>query len=185
MPTLIELDGVGPRVADDAFVAPTAVLIGEVAIEPGASVWFGAVLRGDYNSIVVGRGSCVQDNAVLHSATARPTRVGENVTIGHMAMLEGCEVQDGALVGMGAIVLQGARIGPRALVAAGAVVPEGGEIPGGVLAAGAPAQIKKELGGSSLEWVESAARDYQSLRLRYLAGARRIPLEELRGRPVG
>jgi carbonic anhydrase/acetyltransferase-like protein (isoleucine patch superfamily) len=168
MATLIELEGKAPQIAEDTFIAPTAVLIGDVTVHTGASIWFGAVLRGDNSSIVIGAGSNVQDNCVIHCAIDLPTVVGENVTIGHMAMLEGCEIGDGALVGMGAIVLQRAKVGPRALVAAGAVVGEGMEIPGGVLAAGIPARVKKELAGSSQRWVETAALEYQSKRLRYL-----------------
>jgi carbonic anhydrase/acetyltransferase-like protein (isoleucine patch superfamily) len=168
MATLIELDGVAPRVAQDAYIAPTAVLIGNVVVEPEASVWFGAVLRGDNSGIRVGRGSCVQDNCVVHCADELPTLIGANVTVGHMAMLEGCVIEDGALIGMGAIVLQRARVGARALVAAGAVVGEGMEIPGGMLAAGVPAAVKKPLGGSSERWVEGAALEYQRKRLRYM-----------------
>jgi carbonic anhydrase/acetyltransferase-like protein (isoleucine patch superfamily) len=168
MATLIELDGVAPRIADDAFVAETAVLIGDVVVEPTASVWFGAVLRGDNSQIRVGAGSCVQDNCVIHCARDLPTLIGENVTVGHMAMLEGCTIGDGALIGMGAIVLQRASVGVRSLVAAGAVVGEGMEIPPGVLAAGIPAVVKKELAGSSQRWVETAALEYQSQRLRYM-----------------
>jgi carbonic anhydrase/acetyltransferase-like protein (isoleucine patch superfamily) len=168
MATVIELDGKTPRVADDAFLAPTAVLIGDVTVGAGASIWFGAVLRGDNSAIVIGEGSNVQDNCVIHCADQLPTVVGINVTIGHMAMLEGCEIGDGALVGMGAIVLQRAKVGPRSLIAAGAVVGEGMEIPGGVLAAGIPAKVKKELEGNSQRWVETAALEYQSKRLRYL-----------------
>jgi carbonic anhydrase/acetyltransferase-like protein (isoleucine patch superfamily) len=168
MATLIELDGVAPRIADDAFIAETAVLIGDVVVEPAASVWFGAVLRGDNSQIRVGAGSCVQDNCVIHCAMDLPTLIGENVTVGHMAMLEGCVIGDGALVGMGAIVLQRATVGVRSLIAAGAVVGEGMEIPPGVLAAGIPAVVKKELAGSSQRWVETAALEYQSQRLRYM-----------------
>jgi carbonic anhydrase/acetyltransferase-like protein (isoleucine patch superfamily) len=168
MATVIELDGFTPQVADDAYIAPTAVLIGQVVVEPAASVWFGAVLRGDNSEIRVGAGSCVQDNCVIHCAENLPTVIGANVTVGHMAMLEGCVIEDGALIGMGAIVLQRARVGARALVAAGAVVGEGVEIPGGVLAAGIPATVKKELAGSSQRWVETAALEYQSKRLRYM-----------------
>ena len=157
--------------APDAFVAPTAVLIGDVVVEEGASVWFGAVLRGDFNQIVVGAGSTVQDNSVLHTAEDQPTIVGSNVTVGHLSMLEGCTVEDGALIGMGSIVLNRARVGRRAMLAAGSVVREGGEIPPEVLAAGVPAQVKKQLGGSSSEWVEMAAREYQALRLKYMASA--------------
>ena len=168
MATVIDYEGKTPRVADDAFVAPTAVLIGDVTIEAGASIWFGAVLRGDNSSIVIGPGSNVQDNCVIHCAEDLPTIVGTNVTIGHMAMLEGCRIGDGALVGMGSIVLQRASVGPHALIAAGAVVGEGVEIPGGVLAAGVPARVKKELEGSSQRWVETAALEYQAKRLRYM-----------------
>ena len=168
MATLIELDGVAPRIAEDAFIAQTAVLIGDVVVEPAASVWFGAVLRGDNSQIRVGAGSCVQDNCVIHCADGLPTLVGANVTVGHMAMLEGCTIGDGSLIGMGAIVLQRAKVGANALVAAGAVVGEGMEIPDGVLAAGVPAKVKKELAGSSQRWVETAAREYQAKRLRYM-----------------
>ena len=165
---IIELEGKAPRVAEDAFIAPTAVLIGDVTIHAGASIWFGAVLRGDNSAIVIGAGSNVQDNCVIHCADDLPTIVGENVTVGHMAMLEGCVIGDGSLIGMGAVVLQRATVGANALVAAGAVVGEGAQIPDGVLAAGVPAKVKKELAGSSQRWVETAALEYQSQRLRYM-----------------
>ncbi len=172
MATLVEFGGVRPRVSVEAWLAPTATLIGDVEVAAGASVWFGTVLRGDFGSIRVGRGACVQDNAVIHCASELPTVIGENVTVGHMAMLEGCVIGDGALVGMGAIVLQRASVGAGAMVAAGSVVSEGGEVPAGSLAAGAPARVKKELGGSSARWVQSAAREYQELAERYRTGAR-------------
>lgn len=165
---ILEFEGKTPRVADDAYIAPTAVLIGDVTVESGASVWFGAVLRGDNSAIVIGRGSNVQDNCVIHCADELPTLVGADVTVGHMALLEGCTVGDGALIGMGAIVLQRASVGANALVAAGAVVGEGSEIPPGVLAAGVPARVKKELAGNSQRWVETAAREYQAKRLKYM-----------------
>ncbi|QIN78765.1 gamma carbonic anhydrase family protein [Rubrobacter marinus] len=168
MAHFLAFEGKEPRVAPDAFVAPTAVLVGDVVVEEGASVWFGAVLRGDFNRIVVGAGSTVQDNSVLHTAEDQPTVIGANVTVGHLSMLEGCTVGDGALIGMGSIVLNRARVGKGAMLAAGSVVREGGEIPPEVLAAGVPAQVKKELGGSSSEWVQTAAREYQSLRLKYM-----------------
>jgi carbonic anhydrase/acetyltransferase-like protein (isoleucine patch superfamily) len=117
---------------------------------------------------VIGEGSNVQDNCVIHCADELPTIVGDNVTVGHMAMLEGCVIGDGALIGMGAIVLQRARVGARSLVAAGAVVGEGVELPDGVLAAGVPARVKKALGGESERWVQTAAREYQAKRLKYM-----------------
>jgi carbonic anhydrase/acetyltransferase-like protein (isoleucine patch superfamily) len=161
-------EGKEPRIAEDAFVAPNATVIGDVVLEAESSVWFGAVLRGDFDRIVVGEGSCVQDNAVIHTAAGRPTIVGANVTVGHAALLEGCVVEDGAVIAMGAIVLQGARVGAGALVAAGSVVREGQEIPPRSLAAGVPAVVKREVDGSSRRWVDTAAAEYRQLRRRYL-----------------
>jgi carbonic anhydrase/acetyltransferase-like protein (isoleucine patch superfamily) len=157
-----------PQVPDDAFVAPTATLIGAVELGAEASVWFGAVLRGDFDRIVVGAGSCIQDNAVVHAAEGLPTLIGASVTVGHAALLEGCVVSDDALISMGAIVLQRARIGAGSLVAAGSVVREGQEIPPGVVAAGVPAVVKKHVDGSSRRWIETAAAEYRELRRRYL-----------------
>lgn len=168
--SLYAFEGRQPRVAEDAFVAPSATLIGDVVLEAESSVWFGAVLRGDFDRIEIGAGSCVQDNAVIHVAEGLPTIVGRNVTVGHAAMLEGCVIEDGALVSMGATVLQGARVGAGALVAAGSVVREGQEIPPRALAAGVPAVVKKEIDGSSRRWVETAAAEYRELRRRYLEG---------------
>lgn len=167
-----ELDGKRPRVHPDAFVAPTAVLIGDVEIGPNASVWFGAVLRADQARVVVGAGSNVQDNAVLHCAAELPTLVGENVTIGHNACLEGCVVEDGAVVGMGSIMLQRSRLGSGAMLAAGAVLPEGREVPEGHLAAGMPADVKKPLSGSSARWVTRTAEHYQKNARRFRKGLR-------------
>jgi carbonic anhydrase/acetyltransferase-like protein (isoleucine patch superfamily) len=169
---LYDFHGAEPELADGVFVAPTASVIGNVTVAAGASIWFGAVLRGDFSRIEIGEGTCVQDNAVLHCADDLPTVVGDDVTIGHGAMLEGCVVEDRALVGMGAIVLQRARIGAGSMLAAGAVVLEGQEIPAGVLAAGAPAVVKKELDGSARRWVETAAAEYRELAARYREEAR-------------
>src|SRR5215213_4749501 len=168
MAHLIAFDGKEPRVAPDAFVAPTAVLIGDVVVEEGASVWFGAVLRGDFNRIVVGAGTSVQDNCVIHTNEELPTTIGSNVTVGHLSLLEGCEIEDGALIGMGSIVLNRARVGRRAMLAAGSVVRENQKIPSEVLAAGVPAEVKKDLGGSSSEWVERPPRGYPPFRLKDL-----------------
>lgn len=171
MANILAFEGKEPWIADDAFVAPTATLIGDVVVESGASVWFGAVLRGDFNRIVVGAGTSVQDNSVIHTNEGLPTTVGSNVTVGHLSMLEGCTIEDSALIGMGSIVLNRASVGGGAMLAAGSVVVEDAEIPPGVLAAGAPAKVKKELGGNSAEWVEMAAREYQALRLKYMSGS--------------
>ncbi|MDQ3832508.1 MAG: gamma carbonic anhydrase family protein [Actinomycetota bacterium] len=168
MANFLPFDGKEPQVASDAFVAPTAVLIGDVVVEEGASVWFGAVLRADFSRIVVGTGSNIQDNSVLHTNEGQPTLIGSNVTVGHLSMLHGCIIEDEALIGMGSIVLDRARIGRRTMLAAGSVVSEGGEIPPEVLAAGAPAEVKKALDGSSSKWVATAAHEYRKLRLRYM-----------------
>jgi len=166
--TLFALNGIEPQVAADAFVAPNAALVGAVELASESSVWFGAVLRADFDRIVIGAGSCVQDNAVIHTASGLPTIVGSGVAVGHAAMLEGCVIEDGALISMGAIVLQGARVGAGALVAAGSVVREGQSIPAGMLAAGMPAVVKKQVDGSSRRWLEEAAAAYRLLRRRYL-----------------
>jgi carbonic anhydrase/acetyltransferase-like protein (isoleucine patch superfamily) len=175
---LYRLGGKEPHVPGSAFVAPGATLVGAVELGAESSVWFGAVLRGDFDRIVIGDGSCVQDNAVLHAAEGLPTIVGANATVGHGAMLEGCVVEDGALISMGAIVLQRARVGAGALVAAGSVVREGQEIPPGVVAAGVPAVVRKDVDGSSRRWIETAAAHYRDLRRRYLEEL--TPTEETR-----
>ena len=168
MATIIELDGAAPTIGEDVFLAPTAVLIGDVRVGDRANIWFGAVLRGDESHIEIGEETSVQDNAVIHCAHELPTIVGRRVIIGHGAMLEGCLIEDDAVVGMGAVVLQRASVGSHAMVAAGAVVAERSTIRAGVLAAGVPAQEKKELSGSAASWVSGAAEHYQNLRERYL-----------------
>jgi carbonic anhydrase/acetyltransferase-like protein (isoleucine patch superfamily) len=169
MALLIEYKGKRPQVADDVFLAPSAVLIGDVRVAAGASIWFGAVLRGDFGAITVGAGSNVQDNVVIHVGADWPTVLGANVTVGHGAVLEGCTVGDGAVIGMNATVLPHASIGSEAIVAAGSVVGEGMQVPARTLAAGVPAKIKKELSGSSLEWVRIAPNDYHKKAREYRA----------------
>ena len=168
MAVLVEFEGVSPTIGCDVFLAPTAVLIGDVRIGDRANIWFGAVLRGDFSHIEVGEECSIQDNAVVHCAEDLPTIVGRRVLVGHNAMLEGCVIEEAALIGMGAIVLQRARVGRGAMVAAGGVVGEGVEVPSGVLAAGVPARVKKPLDGSAKRWTETATDEYQDLRRRYL-----------------
>ncbi len=160
---LIPYKGHTPNIAPNAFIAPTAVIIGNVEIGEGASVWYGAVLRGDHGRIVIGRGSNVQDNATLHVPENGTTLIQENVTIGHGAVLEGCVVENGALIGMNAVILQNATIGEQAMIAAGSVVKEGTLIPPRTLAAGVPAKVMKELDGRSAQWVSVAAARYREL----------------------
>src|SRR2546428_2117798 len=154
-----ELLGRRPKVHPDAYIAPTAVLIGDVEIEAGASIWFGAVLRGDESTIKVGEGANVQDNAVIHCAENLPTVIERNASVGHSAQLEGCTVEQGALVGMGATMLQRSRLGAGSMLAAGAVLGEGVHIPPGQMAAGVPAAGKKTLEGSPHKWGGPTAAD--------------------------
>src|SRR5262245_15704280 len=165
---IIEYEGKRPRIGHDVFIAPTAVIIGDVEIGDGASVWYGVVLRGDEGRIVIGRGSNVQDNAVIHTTPELPTIIKEDVTIGHGALLEGCTVENGAVGGMGAIALHAAVIGEQAMVAAGSVVTQGAIIPPRTLAAGSPAVVKKELSGAALASVERSAKIYHGLSAHYL-----------------
>src|SRR5262249_51873757 len=165
---IIEYEGKRPRIGQNVFIAPTAVIIGDVEIGDGASVWYGAVLRGDEGHIRLGRGSNVQDNAVIHTTPEIPTIIKEDVTIGHGALLEGCTVENGAVIGMGAIVLHAAVVREGAMVAGGAVVTPGEIIPPRSLAAGAPAVVKKELAGGALASVEHSAKAYHELLRHYL-----------------
>ncbi|MFB7598047.1 gamma carbonic anhydrase family protein [Streptomyces sp. NPDC056160] len=142
------ITGIGgrqPRVDGEAFVAPTATVVGDVTLGAGASVWYGAVLRGDVEGIAVGAHSNVQDNCTLHADPGFPVRVGERVSIGHNAVVHGATVEDDCLVGMGATVLNGAVIGAGSLVAAQALVPQGMRVPPGSLVAGVPAKVRREL----------------------------------------
>ncbi|MDT9700389.1 gamma carbonic anhydrase family protein [Streptomyces sp. P17] len=142
------IKGIGgrePKVDADVFVAPTASVIGDVTLEAGASVWYGAVLRGDVERISVGAQSNVQDNCTLHADPGFPVTVGERVSIGHNAVVHGATVEDDCLIGMGATVLNGAVIGAGSLVAAQALVPQGMRVPPGSLVAGVPAKVKREL----------------------------------------
>jgi carbonic anhydrase/acetyltransferase-like protein (isoleucine patch superfamily) len=174
MALLVELDGVSPTIGRDVYLAPNATLIGRVHVGDRASIWFGAVLRADSEDIRIGAGTSVQDNAVIHCAKGLPTIVGDDVIVGHAALLEGCTIEDGAIVGMGAIALQRSRLGRRALLAAGSVLGEGAEIDAETLAAGAPARAKKPLSGSALRWADTSAEEYQHYRERYLRSAREV-----------
>ncbi|TFY99803.1 gamma carbonic anhydrase family protein [Ramlibacter rhizophilus] len=149
-----------PQVAASAFVAHEATLVGDVHVAEGASVWFGAVLRGDNEPIRVGAGSNVQEGAVLHADPGYPLTVGQHVTVGHQAMLHGCTLGDGALVGIQAVVLNGAVIGADSLVGAGAVVTERKTFPPRSLIVGAPAQVKRELTQAEVAGLRASAQEY-------------------------
>ena len=167
MACLITYDGKSPKIGRGAFVAPTAALIGDVEIGDGASVWFGAVLRADEAAIRIGAHTSVQDNVVIHVYKGHDTVIGERVTIGHGAILEACEVGNGALIGMNAVVLNRSSVGENAVVAAGSVVLEDQHVPAATLVAGAPAKVKKQLEGSAKLWSEVSSAAYVRLTKAY------------------
>jgi carbonic anhydrase/acetyltransferase-like protein (isoleucine patch superfamily) len=164
------LDGIRPRLHADTWVAPDANLIGRVVLEAGASVWFGATLRGDNEEILVGAGSNVQENAVLHTDMGYPLTIGANCTIGHKAMLHGCTIEAGSLIGMGATLLNGAKIGAGSLVGACALVTEGKEIAPGSLVMGAPAKVVRELDAAAQARLLKSAEGYRANAARFAKG---------------
>ncbi|GGO18076.1 gamma carbonic anhydrase family protein [Deinococcus humi] len=164
---LYALDRLVPQVAATAFVAPSAELIGQVWIAERASVWFGAVLRGDIEAITVGPGSNVQDGAVLHTDAGHPCVLAEGVTVGHRAVVHGAICGPGSLVGMGAVMLSGSSLGAGAVLGAGALLAEGVHVPDGMLALGVPARIVRPVGGreQAARYVQNAARYNEHLRV--------------------
>jgi len=170
---LYALGEAAPQIDPDAFVHPEATVIGNVVLGPGVTVWPQAVLRGDQSGIRIGARTSVQDGAVLHCTRELETIVGADCTIGHLAHLEGCTVEDGSLIGTGSIVLHRAIVRSGALVGAGAVVPNGMEVPGGAMALGVPAQIRA--GAVKPDQIEHPAREYARNWDRYRAELRRLP----------
>jgi carbonic anhydrase/acetyltransferase-like protein (isoleucine patch superfamily) len=170
MAHLITFNGRTPRVHPSAFVAPTAVLIGDVDIGEEASVWFGAVLRGDHpdHGIRVGARTSIQDNCVLHVSARGATIVEDEVTVGHGAVFESCIIRRGALIGMNAVLLHECEIGEGSVVAALSVVPTQMQVPAHTLVAGSPARIKKQLEGEAADWVRGSAEHYVELSREYL-----------------
>ena len=147
---LYSLDGSSPQIHETAWVAETAVLIGQVELDAEASIWFGAVLRGDNEIIAIGMRSNIQDNAVLHTDRGFPLSVGEGCTIGHKAMLHGCTIGENTLVGMGATILNGARIGRNCLIGANALITEGKVVPDNSLVVGSPGKVLRELDDTAI-----------------------------------
>jgi len=168
---LFEFEGKRPNVHPEAFVAPTATLIGDVTVEKGASIWYGAVLRADICTIVVREGANVQDNSVVHGGPHVTVEIGPGATVAHSCVMHGAELGEKALLGNGSVVLDGGRVGPGSLVAAGSVVAANAEIPEGVLAAGAPAQAKKPIAGTGAQyWVDANPSYYAELAQRHTKG---------------
>lgn len=160
---IITIDGVTPTIADSAFVAPTATVIGRVELAERSSVFYGAVLRGDNDPIVLGAGSNLQDNVVVHTDLGKPTTIGAGVSVGHSAVLHGCTIEDDCLIGMSATVLNNAVIGAGSLVAAGTVVLEGTIVPPGSLVAGVPGKVRRELNDDEKAGIRRNAETYLRL----------------------
>ena len=175
---LFEFDGKVPEVHPTAFVAPTATLVGEVIVEEGASVWYGAVLRADYSPVIVRAGANVQDGSVLHGPPGMPTEVGRGATVAHLCLVHGATVGEEALVANGCTVLDGARIGARTMIAAHSLVAANAEIPDEVLAAGSPAVVKRPIAGTPAEfWVQTNPSAYADLAQRHREVVRPVTAE--------
>lgn len=164
------LDGIAPTIDPSAWVANEATLIGKVVVEADASVWFGAQIRGDNEEIRIGPGTNVQENSVLHTDIGYPLTIGSNCTIGHKAMLHGCTIGDGTLIGMGATVLNGAKIGNGCLIGACALITEGKEIPDGSLVMGSPGKVVRSLDATARARLLASASGYQENARRFRSG---------------
>ena len=171
---LFAFEGNEPQVSPEAWIAPTATLVGDVRVEAEASVWYGAVLRADFGPIIVRRGANIQDGSILHGGDDPITEVGEGATIGHLCVVHGCVIGAEALIGNGATVLDQVIVGRHALVAGGATVPPGMVIPDGMLAAGVPAKVIREVTGGAKHWVDTNPEIYRDLARRHAAGIRLI-----------
>ena len=170
-----ELDGVVPEIADSAWVADSAQVIGRVTLEAQASLWFGVVARGDSDHLHIGAGSNIQDNTVLHADAGQPLRIGRNVTVGHKAMLHGCTIGDETLIGIGAVVLNGAKIGKHCIIGANSLIGEGKEIPDGSLVMGSPGKVVRDLTDEQKKLLEASAAHYVKNGQRY---ARDLQVQE-------
>jgi carbonic anhydrase/acetyltransferase-like protein (isoleucine patch superfamily) len=175
---VIEYRGKRPNIHPTAFIAPNAVLIGDVEVGRESSIWFGAVLRGDNGPIRVGARTSIQDNAVVHVSEGGVTHIADDVTVGHCAVMEDCRIEAHALIGSNATLLNGATIGEGALIAAGSVVGQGVTIPPRVVAAGAPASVRKALEGEAASWIEISSDEYVKLSRLYLAQSIGAPADQ-------
>jgi carbonic anhydrase/acetyltransferase-like protein (isoleucine patch superfamily) len=171
---LYELDGVAPQLAPGAWVADSAQVIGSVVLGENASVWFGAVLRGDNETIRIGRNSNVQDLSVLHSDLGKPLTIGENVTLGHQVMVHGCTIGDNTLIGIGSVILNGAKIGRNCIVGAGSVVTEGKEFPDNSLIIGSPAKVVRTLDDEAARKLALSAQGYVANAKRFASNLKKI-----------
>jgi len=167
-PLILTIRGRAPALHDQSWVAPNASVIGQVTLAARASVWYGATLRAEAEPIEIGAGTNIQDGVTIHVDPGFPVRIGANVSVGHNAVLHGCEVEDGCLIGMGAVILNGAKIGAGSLIAASALVPQGFVVPPRSLVAGVPGKVRRELTDDELEHVRTNARQYADLTRRHL-----------------
>ena len=168
------LDGIVPQIDPTAWVAPGCHIIGRIVLEAEGGVWFNGTMRGDNEPIVIGRGSNVQENCVLHTDMGYPLTVGADCTIGHKAMLHGCTIGDGTLIGMGATILNGAKIGRGCLIGAGALVTEGKEIPDGSLVMGAPGKVVRVLDEAAQARLLKSAEGYRANARRFRDGMKPV-----------
>ncbi|MBE7942505.1 MULTISPECIES: gamma carbonic anhydrase family protein [Ramlibacter] len=171
---IYELDGKAPTLGTDCWIADSAEVIGAVELGDHASVWFGAVIRGDTETIRIGRNSNVQDLSVLHADIGMPLSIGDNVTVGHQVMLHGCTIGDGSLIGIQAVVLNGAKIGRNCIVGAGSVVTEGKEFPDNSLIIGSPAKVVRTLDDATARRLAESAAHYVHNGQRYARGLKKI-----------
>jgi carbonic anhydrase/acetyltransferase-like protein (isoleucine patch superfamily) len=171
---IYELDGKAPQLGAGAWVADSAQVMGAVELAENASVWFGAVVRGDTETIRIGRNSNIQDLSVLHADIGSPLTVGDNVTVGHQVMLHGCTVGDGSLIGIQAVILNNARIGKNCIVGAGSVVTEGKEFPDNSLIIGAPAKVVRTLDAATAAKLAQSAEHYVDNARRFARGLKKI-----------
>ena len=171
---IYELGPRAPKMHASAWVADSAQVIGDVVLAEGVSVWFGTVIRGDMDTISIGRGSNIQDASVLHADAGVPLMIGENVSIGHQVMLHGCTIGDGSLIGIGAIVLNKARIGKNCLVGAGSLVTEGKEFPDGSMILGSPAKAVRQLSAEQIEGLKMISQHYIDNAKHYREGLKKI-----------
>jgi carbonic anhydrase/acetyltransferase-like protein (isoleucine patch superfamily) len=171
---IYQLGDTVPLIADSAWVADSASVIGRVELADDVSIWYGTVVRGDNDLITIGRGSNVQENSVLHTDAGIGLSIGENVTIGHQVVVHGCTIGDGTLIGIHAVVLNGARIGRNCLVGAGALITENKEFPDGVLIMGSPARVVRHLEPAQIERLQLSAPHYVALSQRHRTTGRRI-----------
>lgn len=170
---IYELDGAGPAIASTAWVADCAQVIGDVRLADDVSIWFGAVLRGDTDTISIGEGTNIQDGSVLHADRGKPLTIGRHVTAGHQVMLHGCTIGDESLIGIGAVILNGARIGRNSLVGARSLVTENKEFPDGVMILGSPAKVARPLTDEEIEGLRRSARHYVENGRRFRQGLKK------------